>query len=425
MLINAVPSLFVLIALVIPGTVSFNLAAHSSTANPSVPLAFASPSKHTFPKLNTHLKSKAKTRTKDDNGEGSTTDAPSISARRLEGCVCLVTGASRGIGKGIALELGKEGATVYVTGTSTSSPTTSPTTSSSSSRYTTNEEVGGPGTIEETAHEISQFGGKGIAVVCDHSNDEQVQKLFDQIDNNEGRLDILINNAFRVPAGKVLDGDFWTQGADVWDAMHTIGLRSHYIATCFAIPIMKRNPRFIDTKKGISRPFIGMVSSFGGLMYTFNVAYGVGKAAVDRLVKDMSVELEKENIAVCSFWPGIVMTERMIQKVENGEWEEEVGIPIDNSETPAYTGKAIIAIATDGETNMKKSGSVQIVAEVATEYGFLEDNGSQPPSIRSLKFLIPGYALDEKTRKKVPDWCIPDWKLPLWLMAGGKPPVNN
>ena len=323
---------------------------------------------------------------------------------------CLVfdqTGASRGIGKGIALELGKAGATVYVTGTS-----------SSAQKYTTDEKAGG--TVEETADLISTTtSGKGIAYVCDHSDDAQVKDLFDTIRSQSGRLDILINNAFRIPKSGP-DGlfkNFWEEGGiEAWDAMHSVGLRSHYVASSYAVPLMRDSP---PSPSG-NTPMIGMISSFGGLTYTFNVAYGVGKAGVDRMAKDMAQELRGEGITVCSFWPGVVMTERMKNVVDSGDWDKNVGIPLDNAESPAYTGRAIVKVACD-DNKLTKSGNYHVVAELAREYGFFDENGTQPPSIRSLKFLVPAYMLDEKTRNLVPDSIIPDLKLPFWLMAGGRP----
>jgi dehydrogenase/reductase SDR family protein 1 len=97
---------------------------------------------------------------------------------------------------------------------------------------------------------------------------------------------------------------------------------------------------------------------------------------------------------------------------------------LDQSETPEFTGRAVLAVATDPD-NMKKSGTVQVVAELAEEYGFTDVSGKRPPSIRSFKFLIPTYGMDEEQRKKVPDWLIPNWKLPFWVMAGGRPPDQN
>jgi NAD(P)-dependent dehydrogenase (short-subunit alcohol dehydrogenase family) len=279
-----------------------------------------------------------------------------------------------------------------------------------------------PGTIEETAQQVTEAGGKGIAVYCNHANDEHVQRLFDRIENEQGRLDILVNNAFRLPQGGVemLYGNFWEQGPDVWDTLHTVGLRSHFVATSKAMPLLlaARN------NTPLPRPFIAMISSFGGITYTFNVPYGVGKAALDRLAKDMAVELTPQDIGVVSFWPGVVFTERTEISVQNGDWDRYVGIPLDNAETPALTGKAIVAVAAD-PGNMKKTGTYQVVAELAQEYGFADVDGKQPPSIRSLRFLLPSYAFDKETADRIPSWLIPDWKLPFWMMAQGRPPPPN
>ncbi|KAL7561767.1 hypothetical protein ACA910_013307 [Epithemia clementina (nom. ined.)] len=270
---------------------------------------------------------KSTTATTDDNGS-STTNSPS-SSFRLKDCICLVTGASRGIGKGIALELGAEGATVYVTGTSTSS----------SSAGNKNNNVD-PGTVEETAQEINDLGGKGVAVLCNHEVDDDVARLMEQINREHGRLDILVNNAFRLPPGGVekLFGKFWEQGLQVWDTLHNVGLRSHFVATCYAMPLLLKARDEADRRQHLPRPFIGMISSFGGITYSFNVPYGVQKAAVDRLAKDMAIELTPENITVVSFWPGIVDTERTKVSVANGEWDKYVGLPLDNAESTRFTG---------------------------------------------------------------------------------------
>jgi len=350
----------------------------------------------------------------------------------LKGCICVVTGASRGIGKGVALELGAAGATVYVTGTSTSATSAGTDTSGT---YTSNEDVGGPGTIEQTANEINQIGGIGIPIYCDHGNDEQVKELFDTIDKKHGRLDILVNNAFRMPPGGTsnLLGNFWDLPISTWDSIHTIGLRSHYVASKFAVPLMRRNKKNQQQPSSLSQqqhgqlkyPMIAMISSFGGTCYSFNLAYSIGKGGVDRLAKDMALEFKRENIDinVMSFYPGLVYTERTKISIQNGTWEKDVGLPINNAETPRFTGRAIVAVGTDTNYNIQqKSGSFQVVAELAKEYGFVDENGNQPPSIRSLKFLLPTYGFDEETRKKVPDWFIPDWKLPWSIMANGAPP---
>ena len=341
----------------------------------------------------------------------SRTRIPTKVAAKLDDCVCLVTGASRGIGKGIAIELGRQGATVYITGTT-----------SSQSKGT--KEPDGPGTIEDTAREITEAGGQGIALLCDHSNDDDVRNVMNRIQDDYGKLDILVNNAFRLPRGgvQVLYKKFWEQTPDVWDSFHTVGLRSHFVTSAFAMPLLQAARERRPTN--LPRPFIAMIGSFGGLTYTFNVAYGVGKAGVDRLAKDMAVELTPEDICVCSFWPGVVNTERTQVSVENGDWDKYVGLPLDNSESTEFTGKAIAAVATDPD-NMKRTGTYQVVAEVAEEYGFTDIDGRIPPSIRSLRFLIPTYGMDEQTRSKVPSWMIPDWKLPFWLMSQGAPPSQE
>ena len=222
--------------------------------------------------------------------------------------------------------------------------------------------------------------------------------MFEQVEKEQGRLDILVNNVFRIPPGGLekLMGKFWEQGVEAWDALHTMGLRSHFIASSFAVPLMLKSSRDSAT---IQRPFIAMISSFGGLSYTFSVPYGVGKAGVDRLAKDMAVELQSKDICVTSFYPGLVQTERTNVAVENGDWDKYVGIPLDNSETPEFTGRAVVAVATDPD-NMKYSGTVQVVAELAEQYGFTDVNGKRPPSIRSFKFLIPTYGMDEEQRKE-------------------------
>jgi dehydrogenase/reductase SDR family protein 1 len=173
-----------------------------------------------------------------------------------------VAGASRGVGKVIALGLGEAGATVYVTGRSI---------------------VAGavPGTIDETAREVTALGGRGVAVRCDHADDAQVEALFRRVRDDEGRLDVLVNNALAIPDGPIR-GAFWELPIAQWDTMHAVGLRSHYVAAVMAAPMM------IAAKRGL----IVNVASFGAKVYAVSVAYGVGKAGVDRMTRDMGRELK-------------------------------------------------------------------------------------------------------------------------------------
>ena len=264
----------------------------------------------------------------------------------LRGHVAIVTGASRGVGKGIALGLGEAGATVYVTGRSV-------------------ERGVLPGTIGETAAEVTAIGGKGIAAACDHGIDREVAALFARVRVEEGgRLDILVNNAFAVPEGKLV-APFWELPIEQWDVMHRVGLRSHYVAAWHAAPVM------IAQARGL----IVNVSSFGAKIRAVNVAYGVGKAGVDRMTRDMGRELQPHGVTVVSLWPGIVKTERLLLD------PDRLGFDPTNGESPLLSGRAVAAIAADAAM-LTKTGQPHVVAELAVEYGFTERDGSVPASMR-------------------------------------------
>jgi dehydrogenase/reductase SDR family protein 1 len=263
----------------------------------------------------------------------------------LAGQVAIVTGASRGVGKGIALGLGEAGAIVYVTGRSVQPGTL-------------------PGTIGETAEEVGARGGRGIAAACDHSDDAQVAHLIARVNREQGRLDILVNNAFAIPDGKLV-APFWELPIEQWDVMHRVGLRSHYVATWHAAPIM------IAQKLGL----VVNVSSFGAKIQAVNVAYGVGKAGVDRMTRDMGRELKPHGVTVVSLWPGVVKTERLLAE------PERLGFDMTNAESPMLSGRAVAAIAEDPE-RLAKTGQALVVAELAKEYGFTEIDGSMPVSMK-------------------------------------------
>ena len=265
----------------------------------------------------------------------------------LLGKIALVTGASRGVGKGAALGLGEAGATVYVTGR-TVEPGDSPF----------------PGSLSETAAEITALGGEGIAYACDHGDDDAVEQLVKQLNEAHGAVDILVNNVFALPADLTLwsQGSFWEQPLSMWDDQINIGLRSHYVASWFAIPAM------IEKGQGL----IVNISSSGAKQYHLNVAYGVGKAGVDKLTFDMATELQQKNIpiAVISLWPGMVRTERIQESL--GE-----GLADITSESPTFTGRAIAYLAQDPKV-MERSGKRLIVYQLAEEYGFTDVDGTIP-----------------------------------------------
>lgn len=283
---------------------------------------------------------------------------------KLDGRVAVVTGASRGIGKGIALELGAAGATVYVTGR-----TTGP---------------GGvlPGTVGQTAEEIDALGGKGVAVACDHHDDGAVAGLFEQVRREQGRLDILVNNVFSAPdLAPWLGKNFWELPIEAWDQCIDIGVRSHYVASVLGVPLM------LETGPGL----IANVSSPGAVAYSHNVVYGVGKAAVDRLSADMAVELRKKGIGVVSLWPGIVATELVSMVPKNAEGRQVITLPgegdfdLSEADSPRFAGRAVVALFGAPDL-MDRSGRAFHVADLADAYGFTDIDGRIP------RTLMPGRA---------------------------------
>ena len=309
----------------------------------------------------------------------------------LEGKVVLVTGATRGVGKGIAVGLGESGATVYITGRSLE-----PSNDRS-------------GSLKETQAAIEEVGGKCIPVQVDHSDDEQVRLLFERIKNERGRLDLLVNNVFSgVQAIRDAYGKpFWQAEPALWDAINNVGLRSHYVASIYAARIMS----------GQDKGIICTISSWGGLSYIFGAAYGAGKSACDRLASDMAEELKPDNIASISIWPGIVGTEQIIDFAAQTDTASAEGSWADgyNWETPLLAGRAIAALASDPNV-MNYTGKMQIAAELAQRYSLTDKDGNRPVSLRSLRFVLPfAFSPLRKYAKLIPDLKIP-WFILLWGM---------
>ncbi|MBI4928907.1 MAG: SDR family NAD(P)-dependent oxidoreductase [Anaerolineae bacterium] len=268
--------------------------------------------------------------------------------KSLAGKVALVTGASRGVGRGIALGLGEAGATVYITGRTIES-------GQSAARL--------PGTIQQTADEVTQLGGQGIALRCDHRDDDQVRAVFERIQREQGRLDVLVNNVW---AGyeHYTDGTkfweetgFWTMPLTRWDAMFQAGVRAHYVASALAAPLM------MVRKSGL----IVNISFFAAQRDDRGVAYGVAKAATDRMAACMAHELREHQVAVVSLYPGLVRTESVLQ----------ANFDLSNSESPHFIGRAVSALAADPDV-MTRSGQVLVAAALALEYGFTDIDGKQP-----------------------------------------------
>lgn len=268
----------------------------------------------------------------------------------LTGKVALVTGASRGVGCGIAMSLGEAGATVYVTGrTVEGSPAAVPLA----------------GTIQRTAAEVTRLGGQGIAVRCDHRDDAQVEAVFQRIRDEQGRLDILVNNAWAgyegyhantyPPPGVPL----WDRPAAFWDE-NLIGVRWTYIASRLAAPIM------IAQHQGLI-----VNISFGALM-PGNAAYNVAKTATDRLAWEMAQVLQEYHVTVLSLYPGLVRTEGVLLNAQYFD--------LSNSESPQFTGRAVAALAADPHL-LERTGQAWVVARLAEEYGFDDIDGKRPRPI--------------------------------------------
>ena len=261
-----------------------------------------------------------------------------------------MTGASRGVGRGIALGLGEAGATVYVTGRSVRGE---PAVTDA------------PGTIDETAEEVTKLGGQGIPVRCDHRDDNAVEALFRLVEEDQGRLDVLVNSAWGGYEHLVEDGaytfeqPFWMQPRRRWDAMFQSGVRACFVACQFAATMM------LKRRRGL----IVAVSSWAGQKYKSNVLYGAAKAATDRLIADMAHELRPHQVAAVTLYPWLVRTERVLQFADY--------LDLSNSESPLFDGRAVAAMAADPHI-LDKSGSVLLTAALAEEYGFTDVDGRRP-----------------------------------------------
>ena len=263
----------------------------------------------------------------------------------LQDKVAVVTGASRGIGKGIALALGEAGATVYVTG------------------RTTGE---GERTIDTTARLITETGGEGRAIQCDHFIDEQIGAVFERVRAEAGKIDLLVNNVYKIPDPPAWGGGFWDHPLQIWDDQVGIGLRAHYVASWYAAPLL------FEAGPGGA---ILNISSAGGQGYIFSSSYGTGKAGLDRLTADMAIELQPKGIAAIALYPGSVSTEFIVDVAK------DQGMDLGDAQTPLFVGRAAVALlASDGL--MDRTGTIQWVDDLGEEFDILDEHGRRPPHSR-------------------------------------------
>lgn len=275
----------------------------------------------------------------------------------LAGKVAVVTGASRGIGKGIALVLAEQGATVYVTG-----------------RTVREGDYYLPGTVGSTAAECDargkDSGGKGIAVACDHGNDEQVAALFEKVEREQGRLDILVNSATQLSEDLLEPLPFWEKplsNLEMWE----VGMRSYYTASWHAAKMMARQ------KSGL----IVMISGYTGVTYTYGVLFSATKCTVDRICRDMAIELEPYNVAAVSLWQGLTLTEKARDNLAKVADKMTNSVAGQTGSSVEHPGRVIAAMACDPAI-MDRSGGTYITAEIADEYGVVDIDGRRIESMR-------------------------------------------
>lgn len=277
----------------------------------------------------------------------------------LEGKIALVTGASRGAGRGIALELGCAGATVYITGRS---------------RLGQPSPAGLTGNVDQTAEAITTAGGRGIPVPCDHTDDWQVEALFERIEGESGRLDLLVNNVWGGYEAYDAEGftrPFWEQPLQRWDQMFTSGARAHFTASRLAARLMvpRRTGLIINTTFYDRGNYLGCLP------------YDTVKAAINRLAWGMAIELQPYGIGALALSPGWMRTEGVLHYHHSDEehWREQP--ELSGTESPRYIGRAVAALAGDPEV-LRHSGAALTVGDLATEYGFTDVDGRTIPPFR-------------------------------------------
>ncbi|PYE51926.1 SDR family NAD(P)-dependent oxidoreductase [Deinococcus yavapaiensis] len=278
----------------------------------------------------------------------------------LKGKVALVTGASRGIGRGVALGLGEAGATVYVTGRTLDG------------RSTRMPFLGG--SLQETARDVTALGGHGVAVQCDHTNDAQTKAVVDRVREEHGRLDVLVNNVWGGYEGLHLwdergekwSAPFWEQPTSVWDDMFTSGVRAHYVTSQLAAPLLVE-------AKGL---IVG-ISFFAAMRHkdTENIPYFLAKSLSDRMASAMANHLRPHGVTSVALYPGLVRTEGVLLAPEGA-------FDFTNSESPQFIGRAVAALASDPRV-FEKTGQVLVAAELGEAYGFADIDGKRSTSQRA------------------------------------------
>ncbi|MBN1812182.1 MAG: SDR family NAD(P)-dependent oxidoreductase [Anaerolineae bacterium] len=272
---------------------------------------------------------------------------------RLEGSVAIVTGASRGGGRGIALALGAEGATVYVTGRSVRGGSMRPDL---------------PGTtIDDTAEQVTARGGAGIPVRCDHTVEAEIEALFEHVQQEHGRLDILVNNAWGgyEEHDGAFKGPFWEWSISRWDKMLKTGVWSDMVTSYYAVPLM------LPHRQGLIVNITLAVGEYdGGWLF-----YHTAKTAINHLTFGMAQDLRPYGVAVVGLSPGWMCTEAVMS--DKPPHKRPTGQALDESESVEYGGRAVVALATDPGV-LEKSGRILHTRDLGREYGFVDIDGKEP-----------------------------------------------
>ena len=272
----------------------------------------------------------------------------------LQGKIAVVAGSSRGAGKGIALSLGDAGATVYV--------------AARTSRHGPKPADGAPGTVEDTAEQVSARGGQGIAVRADLGNEEEAAALFRRVEEEQGRLDLMVDSAWGANFMPEWSKPFWGLSAGVWrDTLCTIN--AAWLTSVHAARIM--------VKQG-SGLIIHVTDNLhpDASAYRGHILWDLGHEFLNRLVADMGRELKKRKVAVVGLNPGFMRTERVLMHMTTEAIKKQ--FRFDLSESVEYIGRAAAALAADPEV-LRKTGELLWAADLATEYGFTDVDGRVIP----------------------------------------------
>jgi NAD(P)-dependent dehydrogenase (short-subunit alcohol dehydrogenase family) len=285
---------------------------------------------------------------------------------RLEGKVALVAGATRGAGRGIAVELGAAGATVYATGRSTRER---------------RSEYDRPETIEETAELVDQAGGRGIAVRVDHLEPDQVRSLVRRIEEEQGRLDVLVNDVWGGERLIEWNVPVWQHSLEGGLRMLRLAIDTHIITSHFALPLMIKN------EGGLVVEMTDGTAEYNAENYRVSLFYDLAKTSVIRLAWAQAKELAPHGCAAVALTPGWLRSETMLETfgVEESNWHEALAIQphFAISETPRYVGRAVAHLAADPEVGRFNGRSLSS-GGLAKEYGFTDLDGSQPDAWRYL-----------------------------------------